>query len=65
MVLYIWPFCGAVPMNDNLAEILFRIEKLATNPHEVIGSLLFEGHARFDARMNEDVISRLVHKLQA
>ncbi len=61
MVLYIGLFCGAVPVNDNLAEILFRIEKFATNPHEVMGRLLFEEHSRFDARMNEDVISSLVH----
>ena len=65
MILDIGLLCGPVSVDDYLAVILPRIEKLATNPHKVIGSLRFEGHAGFDARMNEDVIPGLVHKLQA
>ena len=64
MVLNVGLLCGLVSVDDNLAVILPRVEKLAANPHEIIGFLHFEGHSGFDARMNEDVISRLMHKLQ-
>jgi hypothetical protein len=54
-----------VSVNDQLAVIELRFEKLAADPDEIIELLSFERNAGTDAGMNEQKVAATKPRLQA
>src|SRR5437773_4386414 len=54
-----------VSMHDEFAVVFIRVEKLVTNPGEIIAVLVLEGNAGADASVHEQKISAAVTVVQA